>query len=154
MRGDVVDPGFPTAFLEFIRLFNAQEYWESHEVLEQPWRTNRSDFYQGLIIFASAFVHAQRGNPVGIRKQMTKVFGKLERYRPHYMGINVEAVLQHAAECIDFVRANPALRGDALTDAVSYPELQPDRRLVRGDEPELVAGDASPSIEGDEPVLR
>lgn len=138
MRNGDTGVNLPPAFLEFIRMFNARDYWESHEVLEQPWRVNRSDFYQGLIIYASAFVHAQRGNPVGIRKQMTKVFGKLEPYRPQYMGIDVEAVLEHAAQCIQFVQANPELRGEALTTAVAYPTLRPDVRLVRGDEPELI----------------
>lgn len=129
--------GFPEAFMEFIRLFNDRKYWDSHEVLEQPWRENRSDFYQGLIIYASAFVHAQRGNPVGIRKQMAKVFGKLDKYRPYYMGIDVDAVLEHAAVCTEFVLANPDLRGEKLTAAVDYRELHPKPQFVRGDEPEL-----------------
>lgn len=141
MRTDDAHRRFPAAFLEFIRLFNARAYWESHEVLEQPWRVHRSDFYQGLIIFASAFVHAQRGNPVGIRKQMAKVLKKLKPYQPYYMGIDVQMVLRHAATCTEFVLANPQLRGEALTAAVSYPELHPDPRLVRGDEPELTGSD-------------
>ncbi len=72
---------------------------------------HRSDFYQGLIIFASAFVHAERGNPVGIRKQMAKVLKKLKPYQPHYMGIDVQMVLRHAATGTEFVLANPQLRG-------------------------------------------
>lgn len=128
---------FPEAFLEFTRLFNEGKYWDSHEVLEGPWRENRSDFYQGLIIYASAFVHAQRGNPVGIRKQMAKVFGKLEQYRPYYLGIDVDGLLEHAAQCTEFVVSNPDLRGEQLTAAVSYRALHPNPRLVRGDEPEL-----------------
>lgn len=131
---------FPEAFLDFIRLFNARKYWDSHEVLEGPWRENRSDFYQGLIIYASAFVHAQRGNPVGIRKQMAKVFGKLEKYRPYYMGIDVDGVLEFAAQCTEFVIENPDLRGEKLTSAVDYPELHPELRFVRGDELELGSG--------------
>lgn len=127
----------PQALLEFIHLFNARRFWESHEVLEQPWRRNKSDFYQGLIIFASGYVHAQRGNPVGVRKQMAKVFGKLEKYRPHYMGIDVEAVLRWAADSIDFVERHRQLRGPELTEAIPYPLLRPEVALVRGDEPEL-----------------
>lgn len=128
---------WPPALVGFVERFNAGEYWESHEVLETPWRVNQSDFYQGLIIYASAFVHAQRGNPVGIRKQMAKVPGKLERYRPHYGGIDVDAVLVHGRVCTDIVLANPSLRGPALTETVPYPQLRLNPQLVRGDEPEF-----------------
>ena len=69
----------PQALHRFLELFNAREYWESHEVLEGPWREWGSDFYQGLILYASAFVHAQRGNPRGIRAQLEKAERKLAR---------------------------------------------------------------------------
>lgn len=128
---------WPPALTSFVDMFNRGQYWDSHEVLETPWRVNRSDFYQGLIIYASAFVHARRGNPVGIRKQMAKVPGKLERYAPYYMGIDVAAILKHVDDCIDFVHARPELVGPALAEATPYPRLQLDRRLVRGDEPEF-----------------
>ena len=42
----------PQALHRFLELFNAREYWESHEVLEGPWREGGSDFYQGLILYA------------------------------------------------------------------------------------------------------
>lgn len=128
---------WPSALTTFIDMFNRGQYWDSHEVLETPWRVNRSDFYQGLIIYASAFVHAQRGNPVGICKQMAKVPGKLEGYAPYYMGVDVAAVLEHGEFCIDFVHANPDLAGPALAEAAPYPRLQLDARLIRGDEPEF-----------------
>lgn len=130
-------PPWPAAFIEFVDLFNRGEFWESHEALETPWRVNRSDFYQGLIIYASAFVHAQRGNPIGIRKQMAKVPGKLARYRPHYMGIDVDAILRHGRTCSDIVSVAEPLQGEALTAAVPYPTLKLDPQLVRGDEPEF-----------------
>lgn len=130
-------PKWPPALIRFIELFNAGEFWESHEVLETPWRVNRSDFYQGLIIYASAFVHAQRGNPVGIRKQLAKVPGKLEQYRPHYMGIDIDEIFHHGRACTKTVLAHPELQGPALTATVPYPQLTLDPRLVRGDEPEF-----------------
>lgn len=128
----------PAAFREFVRLFNERRFWDSHEVLEQPWRRNRSDFYQGLIIFASAYVHAQRGNPAGVRKQMAKVFGKLKPYRPHYLGVDVDQVLQWSADAVAFVDRHPDLRGPALADSVPYPTLTPKASFIRGDEKELL----------------
>lgn len=132
---------WPEALTTFIELFNRGEFWESHEVLETPWRICRSDFYQGLIIYASAFVHAQRGNPVGVRKQMAKVPGKLEKYRPHYMGIDVNDILRHGERCTKLVLTRPTLREDALTGAIPYPRLQLRSEFVRGDEPEFHIGE-------------
>ena len=128
---------WPAPFQEFVRLFNAGQYWESHEVLEEPWRTQRSDFYQGLIIYASAFVHAQRGNPTGVRKQLAKVQRKLPPYRPHYPGIDVNHVLAHTQRVLQLVDQDPSLAGEALSRAIPYPRLEPRAHLVRGDEPEL-----------------
>src|SRR5690606_41977082 len=95
---------FPGAYLRFIQLFNAGKYWESHEVLESPWRENRSRFYRGIIIYASAFVHAQRGNPRGVRKQLLKARRYLEAYRPHYLGIDVDRLQIGRASCRARVR--------------------------------------------------
>src|SRR5690606_23561314 len=83
------DAMFPAPYETFISLFNAQRFWDAHEVLEGPWRRSCSRFYKGLIIYASAFVHLQRGNPVGIGKQMRKVLHYLPPFEPCYMGLDV-----------------------------------------------------------------
>ena len=31
---------FPSALEAFVELFNQEAFWESHEVLEGPWREN------------------------------------------------------------------------------------------------------------------
>ena len=31
-----------------VELFNQEAFWESHEVLEGPWRETGSDFYHGV----------------------------------------------------------------------------------------------------------
>lgn len=131
---------YPGAYLRFIQLFNAGKYWESHEVLESPWRENRSRFYRGIIIYASAFVHAQRGNPRGVRKQLLKARRYLEAYRPHYLGIDVDRLLAHAARCLEVVSGDAPPEGPALARAIPFDRLTLDARLVRGDEPELADG--------------
>lgn len=125
---------YPRSFLGFIDLFNAEAFWDSHEVLEQPWRVNRSSFYQGLIIFASAFVHAQRGNPNGVRKQLVKALNYLTPYAPYYMGIDVAALLKHAQRCLKIVQQQPHLSGQELTATIPLIQLVPDEAFVRGDE--------------------
>jgi len=46
------------------RLFNAERYWECHEVLEGLWRQKQGDekrLLQGLILLCAAYVHHQKG---------------------------------------------------------------------------------------------
>jgi len=123
------DPPFPPALIEFVRLFNAGEYWQSHEVLEAPWKEGRSDFYHGLILLASAFVHRERKNGRGILAQLDKAEPVLSRFRPHYLGIDMNKTLRLA----EGLRATLASGLTAGEEA----RLELDRGLVRGDEPEL-----------------
>lgn len=134
-------PPFPPAFLEFVELFNRGEYWESHEVLEGPWRANRSDFFQGLILLASAYVHAQRGKAAGIRKQMEKALRRLAPYQPHYMGIDVDELVDVAEACIALAEESPA--GSA--PQIPFVRLIIRPELVIGDEEECFGADAADS---------
>jgi predicted metal-dependent hydrolase len=130
---------FPTALQAFVDRFNAGAYWESHEILEGAWRATGSDFYQGLILFASAFVHVRRANRHGIRAQLDKAGARLAAYRPAYLGVDVDRVLA-AADA-----ARRAVAAGALPVA---PALRLDPSLLRGDEPELAAG----SLDGSAPA--
>ena len=54
----------PDILSEGLSLFNEERFWESHEILEQLWRTSEDPergALQGLILTAAAFVHHQRG---------------------------------------------------------------------------------------------
>ncbi|HME19475.1 MAG TPA: DUF309 domain-containing protein [Nitrososphaerales archaeon] len=45
-------------------LFNAERYWESHEVLEGVWRSLNGEekrYVQGVILVCAAYVHHQKG---------------------------------------------------------------------------------------------
>ena len=117
-------PAVPPALEDFVDLFNKGAYWEAHEALEPDWKRTRSDFYHGLILYASAWVHHDRGNPHGIQAQLAKATPLLEEYSMGYLGIDVSGILK---------------QGRALGDgrAVSVPLIITDLRLLRGDEPEL-----------------
>src|ERR671939_306875 len=99
-------PSIPDALLDFVALFNRGAYWESHELLEGHWRESRSQFYHALILYASAFVHVQRGNPHGIVAQLEKAERCLAPYRPVYLGLDVTELLSHAARCRAIVAAH------------------------------------------------
>lgn len=126
----------PSALREFVARVNRGEYWESHEVLEGPWRESRSDFLQGLILYASAFVHAKRGNRHGIRAQLAKARKKLASYPSAYLGLDVDGIRAHMTRCRDVVEAHPEADPDAWPDLIPFPSLELDSSRVRGDEPE------------------
>lgn len=132
-------PAFPAALEHFVDLFNRGAYWESHEVLEDDWRRLGSGFYQGLILYASAFVHAQRGNRHGILAQLDKAEERLRPYLPGYMGIDVAGIFDHARICREVVAANPDVGRDAWERLIPFPRLALAAERVRGDEPELEA---------------
>jgi predicted metal-dependent hydrolase len=121
-------PRLPPALDLFVDLFNKGAYWESHEALERDWRRTRSAFYHGLILYASAWVHHDRGNPHGVEAQLDKAAPLLARYAPGYLGIDLAAVIRDGAN----------LRAGRPAPA---PMILTDLRLIRGDEPELEAED-------------
>jgi Domain of unknown function (DUF309) len=128
---------FPAALERFVELFNEEAFWESHEVLEGPWRKNGSDFYHGLILYASAFVHVQRGNPHGTTAQLTKAERFLQEFRPAYLGIDVEALLSHARACWRVVQENPDATAGLWSENVHPPKLRLRDDHLSGSEPEL-----------------
>ena len=135
-------------YAEFLELFNRQRFWDSHEVLEGPWRESGSEFYHALILYASAFVHVHRGNRHGIAAQLGKAMPLLETRRPHYLGLDVDALLEHAMVCRHIVAENREAPPDAWHVLIPTPRLRYQPELVRGDEPELRLDDARPPESG------
>jgi len=120
---------------------NRGEYWESHEVLEDAWREGGSGLYHGLILYASAFVHARRGTPHGVAAQLAKAVEALAVYPSPYLGLDLDAIREHARRTRERVEARREGReADRSTDwaaVVELPRLVLDPGRVRGDEPEL-----------------
>ncbi len=128
-----IDP----AYGEFLNLFNRSQFWDSHEALEDAWRRTGSEFYHALILYASAFVHVHRGNRHGIAAQLGKAQPLLEPRCPHYLGLNVNAMLEHALICRHIVAENREAPSEAWTLLIPTPQLRFHPDHVRGDEPEL-----------------
>jgi predicted metal-dependent hydrolase len=61
----VAAEGLDPHFAGYFACFNAGQYYEAHDVLEELWlpirREPDGDFYKGLIQLAGAFVHLQKG---------------------------------------------------------------------------------------------
>lgn len=65
-----------------IRLFNAQKYWECHEVLEDHWLEEPGpirNVYWAVIQVAAAMIHYRENNLVGARGLIVKAKQKLDR---------------------------------------------------------------------------
>jgi len=94
---------YPEEYLEFIELFNREKFFEAHEVLESLWKREKGearDYYHGLIQIAAASVHLQRGTPEGGRELLKKAARYLERYRPAFMGLDLEKLLRETEACL------------------------------------------------------
>jgi hypothetical protein len=79
MAGKQSSGGFHPCYLEYFRLFNAQEYYAAHDVLEHIWLGSDGEryvFYKALIQFAGGFVHLQHHH----REPSHRIHGK--RLRP------------------------------------------------------------------------
>jgi hypothetical protein len=64
---------------EGLRLFNAGEYFEAHEALEDAWNEEKGDvrnLYRGILQIAVVFLHITRGNYNGA----VKVYSRSQRW--------------------------------------------------------------------------
>lgn len=127
-------PEPPPPLRRFLELYAAGRFWDSHEALEDAWRETGSDFYQALILYASAWVHWRRGNAHGVAAQLTKTLDRLEAYPDGYLGFDVTALRDHCLE----VRAEVEGRPGGWEPRIRPMDLEPRASLLRGDEEELI----------------
>lgn len=93
---------YPEQYLEGLRLFNEEDFFESHEVLEELWtdtHDERRKFYQGLIQVAVGLLHFGNGNLGGARKLYSSSRAYLEPYLPAYEGIDLQKLLTEFQYC-------------------------------------------------------
>jgi len=80
-----------------IRLFNAGEFYDAHEVWEDVWRESQGmekRFLQGLIQAAVAFHHHSTGNVAGAGSLMERARKNLAGCPAEFGGIRLEALLE------------------------------------------------------------
>jgi predicted metal-dependent hydrolase len=97
---------FDRHYVGFFRCFNAQIYYEAHDVLEDVWLPIRgqaqSNFYQGLIQMAGAFVHLQKGRLGPSARLFALALKNFESYPARHAGVDLDAIRQL---CRDYRRA-------------------------------------------------
>lgn len=93
------------------RLWDAQRYFEAHELLEHVWHESAGDdraFWQGVIQFAVAFVHLQRGRPAGTIRSLVKCLDNLAACPADHHGIDVARIRSLATATHDLLVVEPA----------------------------------------------
>lgn len=118
-------------YLEGLRLFNAEDFFECHDVLEELWSETLGEpkkFYQGMIQVAISLFHFGNGNLGGARKLYDSSRKYLLPYAPAYQGIDVDKLLADLQSCfqelLDAQETYPAhveLR-DELVPKITLPE--------------------------------
>ena len=101
-----------------IRLFNDEEFFQCHEILEEAWTAEappRRLFLQALIHFAVGLYHCQRGNPVGASRQLRKGLKKLDAYMPSCERIDTGRLYRDALAALE--------RIDAGIPLSAYPKI-------------------------------
>ncbi len=110
-----MQPPYPEKYLEGIRLFNEEEFFECHDELEELWSETLGEekkFLQGLIQASVALFHFGNENLGGARKLCVSSLEKLEPYGERYMGIELGRFLADFRACF----------AELLAASGSYPQ--------------------------------
>jgi len=89
--------GVDARYAGYFVLFNRQEFYEAHDVLEDLWLPDRhganGNFYKGLIQLAGAFVHLQKNRlrPSAALFKLART--NLEKYPARHAHLDVAGVL-------------------------------------------------------------
>jgi predicted metal-dependent hydrolase len=117
-------------FLLGIRLFNAGEFWDSHEAIERVWKPLPKNlperrFLQAIILLAAAFLHRERARTSPERSARpalrcaNSALRKLEGLPDSMLGIDVATLRRSAVECFA-----PLESGRVPDDALPPPVIE------------------------------
>lgn len=113
---------------EAVRLFNEQEFFACHDVIEELWNetvTAERDFLQGLIHAAVSLFHFSEGNLGGARKMHDSAVRYLSPYEPDCLGIELTEFLQRFDLCFaPLLGTHQSYPTDVEIDETLIPKLQ------------------------------
>ena len=102
------------AFRAGIRAYEQGDFFLAHELLEPAWMgaadPAERDLHQGLIKLAAGYVHAVRGNPLGMLKNLS---GSRERVAAALAagcdprGLDLESLLRQIDDRLGRLQADP-----------------------------------------------
>ena len=85
----------PRLVVRGLELFNAGDYFQAHEFLEEAWRGEPDpirELYRGILQVGVGFYHIQRRNYNGAHKLFQRALGWLAPFLPICQGVNVEKI--------------------------------------------------------------
>jgi predicted metal-dependent hydrolase len=91
------------AALRGLELFNAGEYFEAHEALEDAWRDETGPvrlLYQGILQVAVTYLHVQHDNYEGALKLSARAGAKLAAWPATCRGIDIASLRANLATVI------------------------------------------------------
>lgn len=121
---------FPEHYREGLRLFNEEEFFECHDVLEELWSETtgpQKKFIQGLIQASIALFHFGNENFGGAKKLYITARKNLDPYDDQFMGIELRAFLNDFQQCFQELLDNQEVYPTTVT---LQDELVPKIRAV------------------------
>jgi predicted metal-dependent hydrolase len=101
-------------YLGYFECFNQGLFYEAHDVLEELWLPNRNGsngpFYKGLIQFAGAFVHLQKGRLQPAAALLKLAQANLQKYPATHERLEVNDVLASIGRWLERLETNGATR--------------------------------------------
>ena len=120
-RGQELSP----YYLGYFELFNAQLFYEAHDVLEELWlpirREPDGDFYKGLIQLAGAFVHLQKDRLRPSAALFKLAQANLKKFPQTHEQLDLERLVQLADEWITKLEAGE-YQANPLTES-TFPTI-------------------------------
>jgi predicted metal-dependent hydrolase len=113
----MTSPDYDPLYLRGIELFNACDFFESHEVWEELWTDYQGPsrkFFQGLIQAAVALHHFGNGNIRGAKKLFYTSLGYLEPYGPVHLGLDLEKFSAEMKSCFS----------DIVNSSEEFPQVE------------------------------
>ncbi|MDP9381832.1 MAG: DUF309 domain-containing protein [Chloroflexota bacterium] len=96
----------PPELLLGIHQFNAGEYWECHETLEEIWAREPGGvryLYQGILLVGVGMLHLQRGNHHGALTKLASGLELLTAFEPSCLGIDVSRLRREAEPTLNLL---------------------------------------------------
>ncbi len=102
----------PSELLKGLAQFNAGQFWECHETLEEIWRREPGpvrDLYRGILQVGVGFLHLRRGNYRGAVSLLRRGIERLEPLPAACQGVDVAHLRRQARWCLEaLVKLGPS----------------------------------------------
>lgn len=117
LRREGCDQSPSQELLRAIQQFNAGDYWDCHETLEELWAHEPQDLrylYQGILLIGVGLLHLHRHNHHGATVKLEGGCHLLLPFEPRCLGVEVASLRQEVQPLLELLRQGPHRLQDAL----------------------------------------